>query len=71
MPASECYPDKAPTVDTLLDTLSQNLRREIIRSFENQINQSSATFDELVSYLDSRVPDATRGELTVVLHHTH
>lgn len=71
MPASECYPEKAPEVDTLLDTLSNNIQREVIHFFENFTTEDTASLDTLVSHIDGRVPSTDPTMLQTDLHHQH
>lgn len=71
MGATECYPDKAPRVDRLMDTLSSDLRREVVHYFENFASGRTATVEELVAHVDQRVPHRDREELVVALRHSH
>ena len=54
-----------------MDTLSDSDRREAIHYFENHSSQMTATVDELVTHMDTRVPDKDREELSIVLLHNH
>ncbi|WP_232703546.1 DUF7344 domain-containing protein [Halobacterium wangiae] len=71
MAHSECYPDKAPRVNTLLETLSSPHRRELIHYFESSPQTDGDSLDALVSHLDTRMPSTTPTNLETVLHHTH
>lgn len=71
METAPCYPEKAPKVDRILDTLSSSLRREIIHYFENDSHGMTTTVEELVAHLDEQVPDYDREELATVLLHNH
>lgn len=69
MATGSCYPDKAPKVDRLFDTLSDHLRREVIHYFENR--DGTATSDELVSHVATRVPHLDHDEVEALLWHRH
>lgn len=69
--SSSCYPDKAPMVDQLLDTLSDNLQRELIHYFENVTTDEIASLDEVVAHIDQRVPGTNPENLRTTLHHAH
>lgn len=71
MVASSCYPETGPTIDRILDTLSDSHRREIIYYFETVADGPTATVEELVGRLEERVPDRDRRELTTAIHHHH
>jgi hypothetical protein len=71
MPSGNCYPDKAPLVDDLLETLCDNLRREVVYYFEAHSETETATLDALVAHLEDRVPSADAERLEVQLHHYH
>lgn len=71
METAPCYPEKAPKVDQVLDTLSSSLQREVIHYFENYNRGKTATFEELVVHLDERVPDSDREGLSIALVHHH
>jgi DNA-binding transcriptional ArsR family regulator len=66
-----CDPGKSPQVDGLLDTLSDETRREIVRYFENTSDGQSATIEELVDYLTARIPHADQKLLETMLWHQH
>lgn len=66
-----CYPDKAPKIDLLLDTLSHHLRREIIYYFEQCTDAETATYDELFTHLHDRLPDPRQERLKTKLVHQH
>lgn len=71
MPRSECYPEKAPNIDVLFDTLSNNYRREIIHYFENISESSTTSYDNLASHIEDRVPGASDEAITSALIHNH
>ena len=71
MSSTDCYPDKAPKVDRLLDTLGSSLRREVIYFFESGPTADTASLDEVVTHIDGRVPGTTPAEVEVTLYHTH
>lgn len=66
-----CYPDKAPRVDRLMDTLGNSDRREVIHYFENFLSGTTATVDELVSHIVERVPGKDSQKLSIELLHSH
>ena len=70
MSHAPCYPDKAQEIDTLLDTLSHHLRREIIHYFENRVDAETATFQAMVAHLQSQLPATHHEHLKVKLVHT-
>ncbi|MFC4542156.1 hypothetical protein ACFO5R_09470 [Halosolutus amylolyticus] len=71
MDSAGCYPDKAPMIDQLMDTLGESVRRETIHYFENHSSGKTATVDELVAHIGARVPNKDREELSLLLRHTH
>lgn len=71
MSSPECYPDKAPQVDELLDDLSHHLRRETLDFFETHADTRTATLDELVAHIEHRVPQETADSLRMKLQHSH
>ena len=71
MVSAPCYPDKAPEVDRLLDTLSDNLQRELIHYFENVATEDTASLEDVVAHVDGRVPATDPEELAKLLHHVH
>lgn len=71
MNTADCYPEKAKTIDEILDVLSHHLRREVVHYFENITDSVTAPFDAVVSHIASRVPESDRQDLSVVLHHHH
>jgi len=66
-----CYPDKSPKVNRLLHTLSDETRREIVHYFENTSDGQSATMEELVDYLATRIPHVDETQLRTMLWHQH
>lgn len=71
MSSQSCYPDKAPEINTLCDTLGHHLRREIIYYFEQCTDAETATYDELLTHLRDRLPDPLEERLRTKLVHTH
>jgi hypothetical protein len=71
MAQTECYPDKAPTTNRLLDTLRQHLRREVIHYFENIESTDTATLEEVAEHIGPRVPDMDRESVVLELTHKH
>lgn len=71
MASSDCYPDKAPQVDSVLDTLRNNVRRELIHFFENLTTETTATLEELVAHIERRVPAEDGARLSTRLVHEH
>lgn len=71
MSPQACYPDKAPEINTLCDTLGHHLRRELIYYFEECTDAESATYDELLTHLHNRLPDANQVRLKCNLVHKH
>jgi hypothetical protein len=71
MPSESCYPEKAPAVDQLLETLCHAVRREIIHYFENVSESETASLTELTARLTSRIPSATDESVRVGLRHVH
>lgn len=67
----DCYPDKAKTVNEVLEVLRHHLRREVVHYFENITDRTAVTFDELAAHVAARVPDRNREELSTVLLHMH
>lgn len=71
MPTAQCYPDKAPKVNALLDTLCNHLRRELILYFEQTTTDDSASLDEAVAHINARIPGTTAESIRVALVHNH
>jgi hypothetical protein len=71
MAQTECYPDKAPTTNRLLDTLRHHLRREVIHYFENIESTNTASLEEVAEHIASRVPDTDRESVVLELTHKH
>jgi len=71
MSTNACYPDKAPVVNDLLDTLCHPVRREVVYYFEQTTESDGAAFDALVGRLDERMPSETDEQLRITLRHTH
>jgi len=71
MSERSCYPDKAPVVDALLDTLSHPIRREVIYYFERTNGVGDASVTDIVRRLDDRMPPETDEQLRLGLVHTH
>ncbi len=66
-----CYPDKAPMIDQLMDTLCDSVRRETIHYFENHNSEKTSTVDQLVAHIETRVPNINHEELSLLLQHNH
>jgi hypothetical protein len=71
MSLTECYPTKAPQIDDLLETLSDDVRRHIINYFETDTNDTVASLAELVAYIADRIPHQTAEKLSTTLPHHH
>jgi|AntDeeMinimDraft_5_1070356.scaffolds.fasta_scaffold69937_1 hypothetical protein len=71
MAYSERYPNEAPAVNRLLDTLSNPRRRELIHYFESRSQIRADSLDTVVSHIDGRMPSASQTELETSLHHKH
>lgn len=71
MSSYRCYPGKAPKVNRLLDTLSDDIRRELIHFFENFAPDDAASLEKIVSHIEGRVPTVDDAELRIALRHTH
>lgn len=69
MTTVDCYPEKAETVNGILDVSSHHRGREIIHCFENITDSATASFDDAVSHSDSRGPESDRQNLSTALHH--
>lgn len=68
---TECYPDKAPRMNQLLNTLSHNLRREVIHYFENIESTNTATVEDVATHLARRVPEMNQEQVALELRHNH
>jgi hypothetical protein len=55
----------------LLNTLSDNIRRELIHYFENFASDEIAPLKRVVSHIEGRVPAVDEAELRMSLRHTH
>lgn len=64
-------PEESLAVNTLLNTLSHHVRREVIYYFEQTTSETTATLKELITHIESEVPLTTQEELQVSLPHTH
>lgn len=71
MAETGCYPEKAPTTDRLLETLSHNLRREVIHYFENIEPADTATVADLTGHIAQRVPGVDSDDVALHLRHNH
>ena len=71
MASAQCYPDKSPKLNQLLDTLSDNVRRELIYCFEQVSETETARLETLVSHIDERTPGSDPKRIRVGLVHTH
>ena len=66
-----CYPVKAPKTNQLLNTLSHNLRREVIHYFENLESENTATVEDLSTHIARRVPGVNQKQVSLELTHNH
>lgn len=66
-----CYPEKALTTDGMLETLSHNLRREVIHYFENIEPEDTTTLEDLTAHITQRVPDQNSEGVSLRLRHEH
>lgn len=66
-----CYPETAPVTNKLLNTLSHNLRREVIHYFENIESKHTATVADLATHIARRVPEIDREQAALELTHNH
>lgn len=71
MAHTACYPEKAPQINVLLDTLSHHFRREIIHYFEIHSNADTALLAEMVDHLQARIPDTSHEDVELKLIHSH
>ena len=71
MSSARCEPEKAARVNLLLDTLSDNIRRELIHYFENFSRVDSASLETVISHIEERVPSLDEEELRQGLIHVH
>lgn len=71
MSSVECYPERSPKIDTLFETLSHNLRREVIHYFENHTDSDTAHLSDIVVHIVDRVPRSNRASVRTSLHHQH
>lgn len=71
MTSQACYPEKAPKVNKMLDILYHHLRREIIHYFETHTDDETAAIDDVIIYLDKRVPEESTETLHTELRHHH
>jgi hypothetical protein len=58
-------------VSALLETLADNIRREVIHYFENFTSDEVASLGTIVSHIEARVPNVDDTELRVSLRHIH
>ncbi|WP_255195296.1 DUF7344 domain-containing protein [Halorarius litoreus] len=66
-----CPPEQAAQVDQLLDTLDDHVRREVVNYFENHTRSSTARFQEVLDYVDRRILEHDRDQLSTQLVHNH
>jgi hypothetical protein len=71
MAPSACYPDRAREVNAVLETLADELRREVVYYFERIQDSSSASVSDIVSYLDTETPGTDPKQIHTSLIHTH
>jgi len=71
MAQTECYPEKAPRTNQLLNILCHNLRREVIHYFENIETKNTATVEDLATHISQRVPEMDHEKVSLELTHSH
>jgi hypothetical protein len=71
MTSQGCYPDKALNVDSILEALSNSVRREMLNYFENSVNREVVQVEELATHLSNRIPSKNTKQLKIELHHQH
>ncbi|WP_178917706.1 hypothetical protein [Natronomonas gomsonensis] len=71
MSSQGAYSTKAPVVDSVLETLSNTVRREAIRYFEDSVNGDAAHIAELATHISHRIPSKSHEQLKTELHHQH
>lgn len=71
MSIDNCYPEKRERADELLTTLANPIRREIIHYFENYIQESNSSLEELTTHLADRLPTESQDNLILTLPQTH
>lgn len=58
-------------LDELLNTLSHPVRREVVRYFENQTEEATASLDEIVHFVESQVASKSGEDLWKTLCQAH
>ena len=71
MSIDEWYPEKREQADELLTTLASPIRREIVHYFENYIEESNSSLEELTTHLADRLPAESQENLMLTLPQTH
>lgn len=66
-----CYPDKAPQVDRIFRILSESIRRELVVFFEMESESNTASIEDVIAYLDERMPHLDRRTIAISLKHRH
>lgn len=65
------YPENPLKADELFGVLSHHARRELVFYFESAAPDDTASIDEVVGHIDTRVPSSNRAELRNSLQHAH
>jgi hypothetical protein len=55
----------------MLETLSHNLRREVIHYFESIKSKDTTSLEDLTPHIAQRVPKMNREEVSLQLRHSH
>lgn len=55
----------------MLETLDDNLRREVVHYFVNIESDDTATLEELTAHIVRRVSDVNEEEVSIQLRHNH
>jgi len=71
MSIDNCYPEKRERADELLTTLANPIRREIVHYFENHIEGTNSSLEELTTHLADRLPGESQEHLMLTLPQTH
>lgn len=71
MLAGNGYTEQPPNVDRLFRIISHQVRRELIFYFESVTSEDTASLDEVVAFIDNRVPWSNQADLRIGLWHTH
>ena len=71
MPGEAHCPSEATAVDTLFDTLSHHVRREVIRYFEQEVEDDTATLRELVVTVSEQTTQVESQRTQLSLEQVH